>query len=54
MKMTEYKVVVAKGGMGLKNIAQNIEDIMNEMASDGWEYVNSIERAGTMLIFKKN
>lgn len=48
--MKEYKVINYKGGMG-KKMAQNLQEALNEMASQGWEFV---QKDGLLVILERD
>jgi hypothetical protein len=49
--MIEYKVVNTK--LGLTKRSQNLEDLLNTYAREGWK-LTSINEGQTLVIFERN
>ena len=49
-QMKEYKVIFEKGSMNPKKEAEKFENLLNELAAEGWEFRYV---AGTYVIFER-
>lgn len=45
--MKEYKAIIPK--LGIRNRVQNLEDLLNQMAREGWQY-KEITTAGILVM----
>jgi hypothetical protein len=45
--MKEYKAMIPK--LGIRNRVQNLEDLLNQMAREGWQY-KEITASGVLIL----
>ena len=48
--MKEYKAMIPK--LGIRNRVQNLEDLLNQMAREGWQYKEIT--AGGVLVLERD